>query len=116
MSEEYIDEKPWVLWRRRLIVTAIILLFLALVWGVQALYENWRLSTGPSAWFMVSTPVTRGQPYAAVESVFGDGYATRGECVKALNELPPLPPGAPIDSCRKLLLSDAARMTNHFEP
>jgi hypothetical protein len=111
MDEEYTVVSPFVLWRRRLLIGAIIIAFLGLVWGAEMLYDTWRVKSGPSAWFMVSTPVTRGQPYAAAESVFGDGYVTERDCNRGLSQLPR---GVPvIVSCRRLLVSDAAEMRRY---
>jgi hypothetical protein len=112
MDDEYTVVSPFVLWRRRFLITAIIIAFLGLVWGAEMLYDSWRIKSGPSAWFMVSTPVTRGQPYAATESVFGDGYATERDCDDELNRLPHVY-GGPISSCRRLLVSDAAKMRRY---
>lgn len=115
MDEEYTVISPWALWRRRLLIGAIIMFFLALVWGGEVVYNNWRVSSGPSAWFMVATPVVaRKRLYAASEYVFSDGYATQRDCNKALNQLGPIPPGTPtLTSCRRLLISDAAQMQRH---
>jgi hypothetical protein len=111
MDEEYTVISPWALWRRRLLIGAVIVFFLALVWGGEVLYDNWRVSSGPSAWFMVGTPVAgRRGPHAAPEYAFGDPYATADECNKDLNKLPR---GGAIVSCRRLLLSDAAQMQMH---
>jgi hypothetical protein len=108
MDEEYTVIRPWVLWRRRLLIATIIFFFLALVLGGEVLYDKLRVNSGPSAWFMVATPVTGRQPYAASEYVFSDGYATQRDCNKELNQLPRGGPG--IVGCRRLLLSDAAQM------
>lgn len=110
MDEEYTVISPWALWRRRLLIGAVIVIFLTLVWGGEVLYNNWRVSSGPSAWFMVATPVPGRGVHAESEYAFGDPYATADECNKDLNKLPR---GNPIVSCRRLLLSDAAQMQSH---
>jgi hypothetical protein len=112
MDEEYTVLSPFLLWRRRLLIAALIIPLLGLAWGGEVLYDSWRVNSGPSAWFMVATPVTRNQPYAASERVFGDAYATERDCN---NELYRLDPGydGPIVSCRRLLLSDAAEMRRY---
>jgi hypothetical protein len=112
MDEEYTVTNPVVLWRRRLLIAAMIVPFLALAWVGEVLYDNWRVNSGPNAWFMVATPVTRRNPYAASEYSFGNGYATERDCDKALNELPSVH-GGPIVGCRRLLVSDAAQMLMH---
>jgi hypothetical protein len=113
MDEEYTVVRPWVLWRRRLLIGTAGFLFLALAWGVEVLYDNSRINSGPSAWFMVATRVT-GYRYhpASPEYVFGDAYATERDCNDALNRMP-RPYGGPLTSCRRLLLSDAAQMLMH---
>jgi hypothetical protein len=113
MDEEYTAVSPFVLWRRRLLIAVVIVLFLGLVWGGEVLYNNWQLNSGPSAWFMVSTPVTRRQPYAASEHVFSDGYATEHDCNAGLNHLPRTSGFPVIVSCRRLLVSDAAKMRRY---
>jgi hypothetical protein len=111
MDEEYNVVSPFVLWRRRLIIGAILIAVAASAWGVEALFTNARLASGPSAWFMVATPVTRRQSNAAVEFVFSDAYATARDCNNALNHLLSVPRGIPIvASCRRLLLTDATQM------
>jgi hypothetical protein len=113
MDEEYTVVSPFVLWRRRLLIAAMIIPFLGLAWGGEVLYDNLRVNSGPNAWFMVATPaVSRSRLYAASEYSFGDGYATERACNKALSELPSVP-GANIVGCRRLLLSDAAQMLRH---
>ena len=113
MDEDYTVVRPFVLWRRRLLIAAMIVAFLSLVWGGEVVYDSWRVNSGSSAWFMVSTRVTRNQHYAA-ESTFGDGYATERDCNDELNRLPRVPPGTPvIVGCRRLLLSDAAEMRRY---
>jgi len=109
MDEEYRVVSPFVLWRRRLLIGTMIVAFLGLVLAVGILYDSWRVKSGPSAWFMVTTPVTRRSPYAAHEYVFGDGYATERDCNNELNRLPQAF-GGPISSCRQLLVSDATQM------
>jgi len=109
MDEEYTVVGPLVLWRRRLLIGAIIIAFFCLVLAVEMLYNTWRVKSGPSAWFMVVTPITRGQPYAAHEQVISEGYATEGACNDELKRLPGIV-GGPISSCRRLLLSDATQM------
>ena len=109
MNEEYRMVSPFVLWRRRWLIGAIIFAVLGLVWAADMVYDSWRVNSGPSAWFMVATPVTRGSPYAAQEHVFGDGYATERDCSNELNRLPRAV-GGPISSCRRLLVSDATQM------
>jgi hypothetical protein len=113
MDEEYTNVSPFVLWRRRLLVAAMIIAFLSLVWGSEVLYDSWRVNSGANAWFMVRTPVTRNQPYAASESVFSDGYATERDCNKALNQLPSVYGAPVIVGCRRLLLYDAAKMRRY---
>ena len=115
MDEEYTVVSPFALWRRRLLIASIIIALLGLILGAEVLYDGWRVSSGPSAWFMVITPVTRGQPYAATESVFGDGYATERDCYDELDRLNRSPRvyGGPIVSCRRLLVSDAAKMRRY---
>ena len=112
MDEEYTAVRPLVLWRRRLFIGAIIIAFLSVVWVAEMLYDNWRVNSGPSAWFMVSTPDTNRLPYAVHESVFGDG-STKHECDDELNRLPATFPGAPRTSCRRLLISDATQMRKY---
>lgn len=114
MDEGYAVIRPWTIWRRRLFVGVIILAFLALVWVAEVLYDNWRVNSGPSAWFSVVTPVTRRAPYAAHESVSSDGYATERDCNNALRESLRATGGSPaIASCQRLLLTDAAQMRQY---
>jgi hypothetical protein len=98
-----------------LLIAALIIPFLGLAWGGEALYDGWRVSSGPNAWFLVGTPVAvYRQSHAASEFVFTfNPYATERDCDKALNRLP-FVRGAPIIAgCRRLLLSDAAQMLQH---
>jgi hypothetical protein len=103
-----------VLWRRRLLIGALGILFLALAWGVEVLYDNSRVNSGPNAWFMVGTPVTGNRQHPASEFVFSfDPYATERDCNKALSQLPSVYPARVIVGCRRLLLTDAAQMLQH---
>lgn len=114
MDEEYTVVSPWVPWRRRLLIAALIIPFLGLAWGVEVLYDNSRVNSGPNAWFMVGTPVTANRQHAALEFVFSvPGYTTERKCNKAVNQLPPVYPARVIVGCRRLLLTDAAQMLQH---
>jgi hypothetical protein len=112
MTEEYAVVNPFAIWRRRLIIGAALIGVVASVWGIEVLYNNTRLASGPTAWFMVETAVARGSPYAASETVFSDGYPSERDCNGELRHLASAP-GAPIASCRRLLLRDAAKMRRY---
>jgi len=113
MDEEYTVVKPWVLWRRRLLIGAIGILFLALAWGVEVVYQTARVNSGPTAWFMVGTPVVGTRVHARPEFVFSfPGYTTERDCNETLNKLPRAY-GGPLTSCGRLLLTDAAQMLMH---
>lgn len=96
------------LWRRRLLIGAAILAFLPLVFGVEVVYDNARLSRAPNAWFIVYTSTARSSytSYGDPESVISDGYLSQRQCEDALAKLTGYGPVG----CQRLLLSDAAKM------
>ena len=109
MDEDYVIEKPWVRWRRRLVIGVLLLGVVALAWGFEAVYDEWRASTGPSAWFMVKTfPARR----SAREDIIGEGYQTQRECEEALKALSKTA-GVALPGCQRLLLTDAAKIAGH---
>jgi len=112
MDEEYTVVSPFVLWRRRLLIAVMIIPFLGLAWGGEALYDNWRVNSGPSAWFIVSIRVGSVRAHGAPQGVISDGFATERECNNELSKIPSFP-GAPIAGCRRLLVSDAAQMRRY---
>src|SRR5579863_9336331 len=71
MDDDYVVVSRLALWRPRAVIATPILFFLAFVWFGEVLYDSWRVNSGPNAWFMVATPVTRNRPYAASEYAFG---------------------------------------------
>lgn len=112
MDEEYTVVSPFTLWRRRLLIAAMIIPFLALVWGGEVLFDSWRVNSGPSAWFMVSIRVGSVRVHGAPQSVISDSFTTERECNNELSKMPSFP-GAPILGCRRLLVSDAAQMRRY---
>jgi hypothetical protein len=112
MDEEYTVVSPFALWRRRLLIAAMIIPFLALVWGGEALYDGWRVNSGPSAWFMVSIRAGSARVHHAPQSVISDGFTTERECNHELSKILSSP-GAAIVGCRRLLVSDATQMRRY---
>jgi hypothetical protein len=110
MDDDYVTVSPSALWRRRLLIAALILPFLAVAWGFEVVYDNWRASSGPNAWFIVYTqPTSRAGFGNAKERVLTyDHFASEEECAKEISRLQDNVGLA----CRRLLLSDATKMLN----
>lgn len=113
MGEEYEVINPWAVWRRRLLIGVMLIAIVALAFVGDFVYQNWRLSTGPTAWYMVETTgTTRAQESMRHELVIGDdSFPTEQACTEYLSKLPG--GSGPMPSCRRLLVDDANKMRRY---
>lgn len=108
MDEEYSPVNRRALWKRRLIIAALLVPVIALGWGIEAAYDAWRVNSGSNAWFVVSTEYVsghRGGGYSWERLSSFDHYATKQECDETIE------PRFKIRlTCKKMLITDARKL------
>lgn len=103
-----------VVWRY-LWIGILLAALLVMVWRIEVFYDTARINSGPSTWYIVFTSGTRSR-YTGYgvqdQTVIGEGYPTERLCDDALAALIAQNGTYRPLTCRRLLVSDAAKMKN----